>query len=71
MHHVSIGRMALGGRPLRRPSRTSDTSRWHHQLDIPTTSTMRLSSFGLVALGAATVNAFRDTSPFFLASTSE
>ncbi|CAI7593755.1 unnamed protein product [Penicillium glandicola] len=27
--------------------------------------------FGLLALGAAAVNAFRDTSPFFLASTSE
>ncbi|KAJ5872557.1 BIG/ATPase V1 complex subunit S1 [Penicillium soppii] len=32
---------------------------------------MHLSRFGLVAFGAATVNAFRDTSPFFLASTSE
>ncbi|KAL2857829.1 BIG/ATPase V1 complex, subunit S1 [Aspergillus pseudoustus] len=32
---------------------------------------MRLSKFSLLALGAATANAFRDTSPFFLASTSE
>ncbi|KAI9924106.1 hypothetical protein ASPWEDRAFT_38501 [Aspergillus wentii DTO 134E9] len=32
---------------------------------------MHLSGFSLLALGAATVNAFRDTSPFFLASTSE
>ncbi|KAF3398147.1 hypothetical protein F1880_005720 [Penicillium rolfsii] len=32
---------------------------------------MHLSRFGLVALGAAAVDAFRDTSPFFLASTSE
>ncbi|KAJ9486928.1 hypothetical protein VN97_g6409 [Penicillium thymicola] len=32
---------------------------------------MHFSRFGLLALGAATVNAFRDTSPFFLASTSE
>ncbi|KAJ5800023.1 uncharacterized protein N7518_002091 [Penicillium psychrosexuale] len=32
---------------------------------------MYLSRFGLLALGAASVNAFRDTSPFFLASTSE
>ncbi|KAJ6078687.1 hypothetical protein N7467_008440 [Penicillium canescens] len=32
---------------------------------------MHLSRFGLVALGAAAVNAFRDTSPFFLASTSD
>ncbi|CAL5868470.1 uncharacterized protein PFLUO_LOCUS2696 [Penicillium psychrofluorescens] len=32
---------------------------------------MHLSRFGLLALGAATVDAFRDTSPFFLASTSE
>ncbi|CAG8396359.1 unnamed protein product [Penicillium salamii] len=32
---------------------------------------MHLSRFGLFALGAAAVNAFRDTSPFFLASTSE
>ncbi|KAJ5782761.1 hypothetical protein N7457_004535 [Penicillium paradoxum] len=32
---------------------------------------MYLSRFGLLALGAAAVNAFRDTSPFFLASTSE
>ncbi|KAK4861072.1 hypothetical protein LT330_003988 [Penicillium expansum] len=32
---------------------------------------MHLSRFGLLALGAAAVNAFRDTSPFFLASTSE
>ncbi|KAL2860882.1 Ac45/VOA1 transmembrane domain-containing protein [Aspergillus lucknowensis] len=32
---------------------------------------MRLSYFSLLALGAATTNAFRDTSPFFLASTSE
>ena len=32
---------------------------------------MHLSSFSLLALGAATANAFRDTSPFFLASTSE
>ncbi|CAG7938261.1 unnamed protein product [Penicillium olsonii] len=32
---------------------------------------MHFSRFGLVALGAAAVNAFRDTSPFFLASTSE
>ncbi|KAJ5558730.1 hypothetical protein N7535_009391 [Penicillium sp. DV-2018c] len=32
---------------------------------------MNLSKFGLLALGAAAVNAFRDTSPFFLASTSE
>ncbi|KAL2807858.1 BIG/ATPase V1 complex, subunit S1 [Aspergillus granulosus] len=32
---------------------------------------MRLSQFSLLALGAATASAFRDTSPFFLASTSE
>ncbi|KAA8642118.1 uncharacterized protein ATNIH1004_011059 [Aspergillus tanneri] len=32
---------------------------------------MHLSCFTLLAVGAATVNAFRDTSPFFLASTSE
>ncbi|KAJ5617092.1 hypothetical protein N7537_002206 [Penicillium hordei] len=32
---------------------------------------MHFSRFGLLALGAAAVNAFRDTSPFFLASTSE
>ncbi|KAJ5166668.1 uncharacterized protein N7482_005449 [Penicillium canariense] len=32
---------------------------------------MHLSTFGLLALGAASVDAFRDTSPFFLASTSE
>ncbi|RDW60433.1 Ac45/VOA1 transmembrane domain-containing protein [Aspergillus mulundensis] len=32
---------------------------------------MRLSRFSLLALGAATASAFRDTSPFFLASTSE
>ncbi|KAL2828764.1 BIG/ATPase V1 complex, subunit S1 [Aspergillus cavernicola] len=32
---------------------------------------MRLSHFSLLALGAATASAFRDTSPFFLASTSE
>ncbi|CEO58693.1 hypothetical protein PMG11_03399 [Penicillium brasilianum] len=32
---------------------------------------MHLSRFGLLALGAAAVDAFRDTSPFFLASTSE
>ncbi|KAJ5683072.1 hypothetical protein N7462_006237 [Penicillium macrosclerotiorum] len=32
---------------------------------------MYLSRFGLLALGAAAVDAFRDTSPFFLASTSE
>ncbi|KAJ9482426.1 hypothetical protein VN97_g11007 [Penicillium thymicola] len=32
---------------------------------------MHLSGFGLLALGAVAVNAFRDTSPFFLASTSE
>ncbi|KAJ5825963.1 hypothetical protein N7474_003101 [Penicillium riverlandense] len=32
---------------------------------------MHLSRFGLLALGAATADAFRDTSPFFLASTSE
>ncbi|GLI78193.1 hypothetical protein PoHVEF18_006500 [Penicillium ochrochloron] len=32
---------------------------------------MHLSRLGLVALGAAAVDAFRDTSPFFLASTSE
>ncbi|KAL4997225.1 BIG/ATPase V1 complex, subunit S1 [Aspergillus recurvatus] len=32
---------------------------------------MRLCRFSLLALGAATARAFRDTSPFFLASTSE
>ncbi|KAJ5180500.1 BIG/ATPase V1 complex subunit S1 [Penicillium capsulatum] len=32
---------------------------------------MHLSRFGLLALGAAAVDAFRDTSPFFLASTSD
>ncbi|PYH93488.1 BIG1-domain-containing protein [Aspergillus ellipticus CBS 707.79] len=32
---------------------------------------MRLGFFSLLALGAATASAFRDTSPFFLASTSE
>ncbi|KAJ5120408.1 uncharacterized protein N7515_009796 [Penicillium bovifimosum] len=32
---------------------------------------MHFSKFGLLALGAAAANAFRDTSPFFLASTSE
>ncbi|KAJ5082121.1 hypothetical protein N7532_011164 [Penicillium argentinense] len=32
---------------------------------------MHLSRFGLLALGAAAVDAFRDTSPFFFASTSE
>ncbi|KAB8075306.1 BIG/ATPase V1 complex, subunit S1 [Aspergillus leporis] len=32
---------------------------------------MHLSSFSLLALGAATASAFRDTSPFFFASTSE
>ncbi|KAL4893358.1 BIG/ATPase V1 complex, subunit S1 [Aspergillus ambiguus] len=32
---------------------------------------MYLRSFSLLALGAATASAFRDTSPFFLASTSE
>ncbi|KAL4935711.1 hypothetical protein BDV06DRAFT_121134 [Aspergillus oleicola] len=32
---------------------------------------MRSTVFSLLALGAATANAFRDTSPFFLASTSE
>ncbi|KAE8152555.1 BIG/ATPase V1 complex, subunit S1 [Aspergillus avenaceus] len=32
---------------------------------------MHLTSFSLLALGAATASAFRDTSPFFLASTSE
>ncbi|KAL4788233.1 BIG/ATPase V1 complex, subunit S1 [Aspergillus varians] len=32
---------------------------------------MRLTHFSLLALGAATASAFRDTSPFFLASTSE
>ncbi|EKV05569.1 BIG/ATPase V1 complex, subunit S1 [Penicillium digitatum] len=32
---------------------------------------MHLSRFGLLTIGAAAVNAFRDTSPFFLASTSE
>ncbi|KAL4865973.1 hypothetical protein BDV12DRAFT_140660 [Aspergillus spectabilis] len=32
---------------------------------------MLLSRFSLLALGAATASAFRDTSPFFLASTSE
>ncbi|KAE8348643.1 BIG/ATPase V1 complex, subunit S1 [Aspergillus coremiiformis] len=32
---------------------------------------MRLSRFSLLALGAATASAFTDTSPFFLASTSE
>ncbi|KAJ5658300.1 BIG/ATPase V1 complex subunit S1 [Penicillium longicatenatum] len=32
---------------------------------------MHMSRFGLLALGAAAVDAFRDTSPFFLASTSE
>ncbi|KAJ5092095.1 hypothetical protein NUU61_006965 [Penicillium alfredii] len=32
---------------------------------------MHLSRFWLLALGAAAVDAFRDTSPFFLASTSE
>ncbi|KAJ5265925.1 hypothetical protein N7505_004975 [Penicillium chrysogenum] len=52
----------------------SDTSRWQHHRQpnsIPTPNTMHLSRFGLLALGAAAVNAFRDTSPFFLASTSE
>jgi hypothetical protein len=52
----------------------SDTSRWQHHRQpdtIPTPDTMHLSRFGLLALGAAAVNAFRDTSPFFLASTSE
>ena len=37
----------------------------------PPQSTMHLSRFGLLALAAAAVDAFRDTSPFFLASTSE
>ncbi|KKK17589.1 hypothetical protein P175DRAFT_0502656 [Aspergillus ochraceoroseus IBT 24754] len=32
---------------------------------------MRLSSFSLLALGAVSTHAFQDTSPFFLASTSE
>ncbi|KAJ5458205.1 hypothetical protein N7475_009593 [Penicillium sp. IBT 31633x] len=32
---------------------------------------MYFSRFGLLALGTAAVNAFKDTSPFFLASTSE
>ncbi|PWY77205.1 BIG1-domain-containing protein [Aspergillus sclerotioniger CBS 115572] len=32
---------------------------------------MRLGNFSLLALGATTTSAFRDTSPFFLASTSE
>ncbi|KAJ5491442.1 hypothetical protein N7539_003009 [Penicillium diatomitis] len=32
---------------------------------------MYLCNFGLLALGVTAVNAFRDTSPFFLASTSE
>ncbi|KAL6233738.1 hypothetical protein BDW75DRAFT_214204 [Aspergillus navahoensis] len=32
---------------------------------------MRLCRFSVLALGAATASAFRDTSPFFLASTSE
>ncbi|BCR87636.1 Ac45/VOA1 transmembrane domain-containing protein [Aspergillus chevalieri] len=32
---------------------------------------MHLNGLGLLALGAATASAFRDTSPFFLASTSE
>ncbi|KAB8238636.1 BIG/ATPase V1 complex, subunit S1 [Aspergillus alliaceus] len=32
---------------------------------------MHFSSFSLLALGAVTASAFRDTSPFFLASTSE
>lgn len=32
---------------------------------------MHLSRFGLLALAAAAVDAFRDTSPFFMASTSE
>lgn len=32
---------------------------------------MHVSRFGLLALGVAAVDAFRDTSPFFLASTSE
>ncbi|KAJ6148070.1 hypothetical protein N7497_010052 [Penicillium chrysogenum] len=52
----------------------SDTSRWQHHRQpnsIPTPNTMHLSRFGLLALGATAVNAFRDTSPFFLASTSE
>ncbi|OQE94424.1 hypothetical protein PENNAL_c0004G11467 [Penicillium nalgiovense] len=52
----------------------SDTSRWQHHRQpdsIPTPNTMHLSRFGLLALGAAAVNAFRDTLPFFLASTSE
>lgn len=33
--------------------------------------TMHLGSLGLLALGATVVSAFRDTSPFFMASTSE
>lgn len=39
---------------------------YRHSLD-----NMHLSGLGLLALGAATASAFRDTSPFFLASTSE
>lgn len=48
--------------PLASPSSTQAT---------PPQSTMHLRRFGLLALGAAAADAFRDTSPFFLASTSE
>jgi hypothetical protein len=61
-----------GSRPPPRPSRTPPVGNIIANLTpSPTLYTMHFSRFGLLALGAAAVNAFRDTSPFFLASTSE
>lgn len=68
-----VGSQAQAGRTRRPPPSPSRTSRWQHRSPSPSprTSTMHLSRFGLLALGATAVDAFRDTSPFFLASTSE
>lgn len=62
------------------PSTSLAARQHHHPSDsttlvwdptTPNLHTMYLRSFSLLALGAATASAFRDTSPFFLASTSE
>lgn len=60
-----------GCRPPPRPSRTLPLATSPVHPPSPRSGTMHLSRFGLLALGAAAVEAFRDTSPFFLASTSE
>lgn len=60
-----------GCRPPPRPSRTLPLATSPVHPPSPRSGTMHLSRFGLLALGAAAVDAFRDTSPFFLASTSE